>query len=120
ETSSVEQAFVLTPAEAPQARSEDSSRACVSTYQATTTPLNPCSRSTVLSRANPHSPHSAENTKRMALRSGAQGPIARAELLAAIDVGQGARTGDGQPSMQSGNLFRLQACYSCTYHHAQG
>ncbi|KAK1467420.1 hypothetical protein CMEL01_11413 [Colletotrichum melonis] len=43
----------------------------------------------------------------MALRSGAQGAIARAELLAAIDVGQGARTGDGQPSMQSGNLFRL-------------
>ncbi|KAK1524789.1 hypothetical protein CPAR01_13737 [Colletotrichum paranaense] len=42
-----------------------------------------------------------------ALRSVAQGGIARAELLAAIDVGQGARTGDGQPSMQSGNLFRL-------------
>ncbi|KAK1490743.1 hypothetical protein CCUS01_14400, partial [Colletotrichum cuscutae] len=73
-TSSVEQAFVLTPAEAPQARSEDSSRACVSTYQATTTPLNPCSRSTVLSRANPHSPHSAENTKRMALCCALTGP----------------------------------------------
>ncbi|KAK1705288.1 hypothetical protein BDP67DRAFT_494948 [Colletotrichum lupini] len=74
-TSSVEQAFVLTPAEAPQARSEDSSRACVSTNQATTTPLNPCSRSTVLSRANPHSPHSAENTKRMALRSEHKGQV---------------------------------------------